>query len=78
MYADLPLLFCGSELGPGGVPTMAALWPTNLFRLNAFPPVGAAAGCDLLILIFRTLRHCQKSKDRSLVALDSSYRETRT
>ena len=35
-------------------------------------PVGAAEGCDLLILIFRLRFKCL-GKDRSLVALDSSY-----
>ena len=35
--------------------------------------VGAGEACDLLILIFRLRLNCL-GKDRSLVALDSSYR----
>ena len=38
--------------------------------------VGAAEGCDLLILIFRLGLKCL-GKDRSLVALDSSYEVVR-
>jgi hypothetical protein len=43
--------------------------PYPLLRRYALLLVGAAEGCDLLILTLKT-----KSKDRSLVALDSSYR----
>jgi hypothetical protein len=44
-----------------------------LFDKSLLPPcVGAGEACDLLILIFRLRLNCL-GKDRSLVALDSSY-----
>ena len=39
---------------------------------DTLSPVGAAEGCDLLILIFHFRLNCV-GQDRSLVALDSSY-----
>ncbi|PNB71336.1 hypothetical protein C1X64_25330 [Pseudomonas sp. GW456-E7] len=45
-------------------------------RANA-RPVGTAAGCDLLILIFR-LFGIVKNQNQKIAACGSSYRETRT
>jgi hypothetical protein len=62
MIKDLcgPML-CSDSVGGNDQKIQSTVSPTEM----TLRPVGAAAGCDLLILLL---------KDRSLVELDSSYR----